>query len=149
MPQDVAIGSIRRDNRIEPADETPATPSAKTRSGPDLAAIDRDRIRQVLASSLAASTRRAYLGHWDAFKAWSERRGYEPVPAAPETPKQAVPLTATALVWGDIAAEADGSGRLAVHRSKNDQASAEAVQYLGPQAMRDLAAIKPPGLESG
>ena len=67
----------------------------------------------------AANTRRAYLGHWEAFQAWAERRGYTPAPAAPET----------------VAAQDDGSGRLTVRRSKTDQDGAGAVLYIGRQAM--------------
>ena len=49
-----------------------------------LAAADRARVRQALAVALAPSTRRVYLGHWDAFRAWTERHGYPDAPAAPE-----------------------------------------------------------------
>jgi len=51
---------------------------------------------------------------------------------------------AAVLTWGDIAEEADGSGRLAVRRAKNDQEARGALLYVGRQAMRDLAAIKSP-----
>ncbi len=51
---------------------------------------------------------------------------------------------AAVLTWGDIVEEADGTGRLAVHRAKNDQEAHGALLYLGRQAMRDLAAIKSP-----
>ena len=44
-----------------------------------------DRVRQALADALAPNTRRAYLGHWDAFRAWAEGHGYASAPAAPET----------------------------------------------------------------
>ena len=50
---------------------------------------------------------------------------------------------AAALTWADIAAEADGSGRLTVRRSKTDPAAQGAVMSLGPQALRDIAAIRP------
>ena len=48
-----------------------------------LSAADRDRVRKALAAALAPNTRRAYLGHWDAFRAWAERQGYASAPAAP------------------------------------------------------------------
>ena len=218
-----------------------------------LSTLDRDRVQRALSASLAPSTRRTYLGHWQAFEAWATARGYAPSPAAPGTvaahlahlaasagvstlrvrraaigaahramglpdpaaselvkralgglvrqlgdaPHQAAPLTAAALdairataclprsggrirarresatsarsrgladialcsvmrdallrrqeaaalAWGDIAGEADGSGRLTVRRAKNDQVATGTLLYLGRQAMRDLAAIKPP-----
>ena len=40
----------------------------------------------------------------------------------------------------DIAAKADGSGRLTVHRSKTDQEGRGTVLYLGEATMRRLAA---------
>ena len=213
-----------------------------------LSTLDRDRVQRALSASLAPSTRRAYLGHWQAFETWATARGYtaRPAgtvaahlaasagvstlrvrraaigaahramglsdPAASElvkralgglvrqlgaAPHQAAPLTAAALdairataclsrtggrirprhesaaaakrrgladialcsvmrdallrrqeaaslVWGDIAGEADGSGRLTVRRAKNDQEANGTLLYLGRQTMRDLAAIKPP-----
>ena len=45
--------------------------------------------------ALAASTRRAYLGHWAAFGDWCGRHGYAPAPAAAET--VAAHLTAMAF----------------------------------------------------
>ena len=45
-----------------------------------------------------------------------------------------------AVQVADIAAEADGSGRLTVHRSKTDQESKGAVLYIGEPTMRRLAA---------
>ena len=54
---------------------------------------------------------------------------------------------AAALTWGDIAEEDDGTGRLAVRRSKNDQQGNGAVLFLSRQTMRDLAVIKPPKVE--
>ena len=54
-----------------------------------------------------------------------------------------------ALTWADITRQEDGSGRLAVRRSKTDQEASGALLYLGPRAMRDLAAIKPPKSTSG
>lgn len=50
---------------------------------------------------------------------------------------------AAVLTWGDITVEADGSGRLTVRRAKNDQDSRGATLFLGRQAVRDLAEIKP------
>lgn len=227
-----------------------AIPESADASG-KLAAPDRTRVKRALAAALAANTRRAYLGHWNAFQVWAEERGYPAAPATPEAvaahlaalarkvgtstlkvrrvaigaahrtaglpdptatevvkrtlaglvrqaktvPRQAAPLTAEALAairstaglprvqaqtgrrerpatakarslvdvalcsvmrdgllrrseaaalrWGDIATEADGSGRLTIRHSKTDPAGIGAVQYLGKQAMRDLAAIRP------
>ena len=45
-----------------------------------------------------------------------------------------------AVQVADIAAEADGSGRLTVHRSKTDQEGRGAVLYVGESTMRRLAA---------
>lgn len=222
-------------------------------SASELSVADQDRVRRALAASFAASTRRAYLGHWQAFEEWARQSGYDSVPAMPETVaahlavmaetasastlrvrraaigathraaglpdptaselvkralgglvrqvgtdrRQARPLTAkglaairatasqsragggavrrrvetaesarrrglvdialcsvmrdallrreeaAALTWADIAWQEDGSGRLAVRRSKTDQEAAGALLYLGPRAMLDLAAIRP------
>ena len=61
-------------------------PQAVEASAPAaLAAADAERVRQALASALAESTRRAYLGHWAAFGAWCGENGYAPAPAAPQT----------------------------------------------------------------
>lgn len=218
-----------------------------------LSMADRNRLRKALSASLAARTRRAYLGHWKAFESWADEHGYDTLPAAPvivaahlahlapsasastlrvrraaigavhravelpdpaasevvkralgglvrqigTAPNQARPLTAkalaairataclrrtgggevrrrreseeaalhrglvdialcsvmrdallrreeaAALVWGDIAGEADGSGRLTIRRAKNDQEASGTLLYLGPRSMRDLAAIRP------
>jgi len=45
-----------------------------------------------------------------------------------------------AVQVADLAAEADGSGRLAVHRSKTDQEGEGAVLYVGPPAMQRVTA---------
>ena len=45
---------------------------------------------------------------------------------------------AAALAWGDIATEADGSGRVTLHRSKTDQEGEGAVVAITPAAMTDL-----------
>ncbi len=50
-----------------------------------LAARDAERVRRALASALAENTRRAYLGHWQAFSAWCAGNGYSPAPASAET----------------------------------------------------------------
>ena len=220
----------------------------------ELSVADRDRVRKALADAFAASTRRAYLSHWEAFEGWARERGHSPAPASPEAvaahladlartasastlrirrvaigaahraaqlqdptaaelvkrtlsglvrqvgshQRQASPLTeqgldairttarqrrvgggavrrrlesavaarrrglvdialcsvmrdallrreeAAALTWADVPRQEDGSGRLAVRRSKTDQESAGALLYLGPLAMRDLDAIRPP-----
>lgn len=52
---------------------------------------------------------------------------------------------AVAVQVADVAAEADGSGRLAVHRSKTDQEGAGAVLYVGAATMRRLAAWRDAG----
>ena len=49
---------------------------------------------------------------------------------------------AAALTWADVFEEADGSGRVAVRRSKTDQAAEGAVVAVTRQAMLDLARHK-------
>ena len=49
---------------------------------------------------------------------------------------------AVALTWGDIRIKQDGSGRLTIRRSKTDQEGEGAVQYLGPDAVEALEAIR-------
>lgn len=220
----------------------------------ELTVADQDRVKRALAASFAASTRRSYFSHWQAFEEWARESGYSPAPAAPETviahlaalaesvsastlrvrraaigaahraaglpdptaselvkralgglvrqvgshQRQARPLTergldairatacqrrvgggavrrrletaaaarrrglldialcavmrdallrreeAAALTWADITRQEDGSGRLAVRRSKTDQEAAGTLLYLGPRAMRDVDAIRPP-----
>lgn len=51
---------------------------------------------------------------------------------------------AAALTWGDIETQGDGSGCLAIRVSKSDPEGCGRVQYLGTEAMRDVAAIRPP-----
>lgn len=46
---------------------------------------DRERVQRALEGALSANTRRAYLGHWEAFRAWAAARGYEIAPPLPET----------------------------------------------------------------
>ena len=228
-------------------------------SDSELSVDDQDRVRRALAESLAASTRRAYLGHWQAFEKWARQNSYNSIPATPEAvaahlaivaetaststlrvrraaigaahrsadlsdptkseivkralgglvrrvgsnQRQARPLTenglaairamacrrrvavgavrrrvesaaaahrrglvdialcsvmrdallrreeAAALTWDDIAWQEDGSGRLAVRRSKTDQEATGALLYLGTRAMLDLAAIRPPNGTQG
>ena len=50
---------------------------------------------------------------------------------------------AAALRWGDVELLADGSGRLHLRQSKGDQEGLGTVLYLGPDAVRDLRAIRP------
>ena len=50
---------------------------------------------------------------------------------------------ASALRWGDLEFNADGSGRLHVPRSKTDQTAEGAVLYLGAAAEESLLAIRP------
>ena len=50
---------------------------------------------------------------------------------------------AAALTWGDIERAADGSGRLLIRRSKTDQGGAGTLQYLAPETMASLDAIRP------
>ena len=45
---------------------------------------------------------------------------------------------AAALLWGDIAAEPDGSGRLTIRRSKTDQTGESRIVAVTPAAMDDL-----------
>ena len=45
---------------------------------------------------------------------------------------------AAALLWGDIARDADGSGRITVRRSKTDREGEGAVVAVTPAAMADL-----------
>ena len=52
---------------------------------------------------------------------------------------------AAALKWGDIETLEDGSGDLTIRVSNSDPEGRGSVQYLGTEAMRDLAAIRPPG----
>ncbi len=49
---------------------------------------------------------------------------------------------AVALTWADITFKADGSGRLTIRRSKTDQEGEGAVQYLGPDAVEALEAMR-------
>ena len=49
---------------------------------------------------------------------------------------------ASALTWGDVAFQKDGTARLLVRRSKTDQESQGAILYLGPQATQDLLNIQ-------
>lgn len=51
---------------------------------------------------------------------------------------------AAALTWADVSREEDGSGRLALARSKTDQEGAGATLYLAPATMAALDAIRPP-----
>lgn len=46
--------------------------------------IDRERVEDALAASLASSTRYAYLGHWKAFKDWAIKQDYASAPATAE-----------------------------------------------------------------
>ena len=50
---------------------------------------------------------------------------------------------AAELRWGDVELLVDGSGRLHLRRSKTDQEGLGTVLYLGPDAVRDLLAIRP------
>lgn len=47
-----------------------------------------------------------------------------------------------ALRWGDISFKPDGSGRLTIRRSKTDQEGDGAVQYIGPETVEALEAIR-------
>ena len=51
---------------------------------------------------------------------------------------------AAALTWGDIKTQEDGTGCLAIRVTTSDPESSGNVQYLGAEAMLDLAAIRPP-----
>ena len=50
---------------------------------------------------------------------------------------------ATALVWDDLAWEDDGSGRLAVGKSKNDQIGHGSILYISPATMNYVARWRP------
>ena len=52
---------------------------------------------------------------------------------------------AAALTWGDVVRWDDGSGRIAVIRSKTDVEAAGAVVAITPAAMQALDAIRPEG----
>ena len=52
---------------------------------------------------------------------------------------------ASALRWGDVEAQEDGSARLHVRRSKTDPEAEGAVLYIGPDAAAALVAIMPEG----
>lgn len=49
---------------------------------------------------------------------------------------------AAALLWADIASEPDGSGRVAVRRSKTDQEGEGATVAITPAAMQDLEQLR-------
>ena len=50
---------------------------------------------------------------------------------------------AAALRWGDLELVEDGSGRIRIPESKNDQEAEGTVLYLGPAAVEALLAIGP------
>ena len=50
---------------------------------------------------------------------------------------------ASALTWGDLELQEDGSGRVRVARSKTDQTGRGTVLYLGPDAVSALLGIRP------
>ncbi len=52
---------------------------------------------------------------------------------------------AATLVWGDIAQESDGSGRITIRKSKTDQEREGVVVYASPQAMQDINRLRPAG----
>ena len=56
---------------------------------------------------------------------------------------------AAALTWGDVQRWDDGSGRLAVIRSKTDVEAAGAVVAITPAAMKVLDARRPAGVDNG
>ena len=88
-------------------------------------------------------------------------RGVETVQQAKERAKLDVALVAilsdaglrrseaTALTWGDVQRWDDGSGRIAVVRSKTDVEAQGAVVAITPAAMGALSAIRPPGVGGG
>ena len=49
---------------------------------------------------------------------------------------------ASVLVWDDIEAMADGSGRVTVRRSKTDQTAEGRVLFLGERTMSDLESLR-------
>ena len=50
---------------------------------------------------------------------------------------------AAALRWGDVEFRSDGSARITIRRSKNDQDGRGIIQFVGPPAAEALAAIRP------
>ena len=52
---------------------------------------------------------------------------------------------ASALRWGDVEIQEDGSARIHVRRSKTDPEAEGAVLYIGPDAAAALVAIMPEG----
>ena len=50
---------------------------------------------------------------------------------------------AAALTWADLSIEDDGTGRIAIRRSKTDQEAEGAVLFVGVQTVKDLLAIRP------
>lgn len=56
---------------------------------------------------------------------------------------------ASALVWDDIEAMADGSGRVTVRRSKTDQAAEGRVLFLSERTMSDLKVLRNQKSEQG
>ena len=93
-----------------------------------LAAPDLERVRRALATAFSASTRRAYLGHWKAFRAWAGERGYDCEPASPET--VAAHLATLAETAGVSALKVRRAAIGAVHRAAGlpDPAASELVK---------------------
>ena len=50
---------------------------------------------------------------------------------------------AAALRWGDVEFRSDGSARITIRRSKNDQDGRGIIQFAGPPAAEALGAIRP------
>ena len=50
---------------------------------------------------------------------------------------------AAALRWGDVEFRSDGSARVTIRRSKNDQDGRGIIQFVGPPAAEALGAIRP------
>ena len=107
-----------------------------------LAAPDADRVRKALAASLSENTRRAYLGHWRAFEAWCQAKGYQ---AAPATPEAGAAHRAAGL--GDPTAEELVKRALAglVREAAAPQRQALALDLAALAAIRATACSPPHG----
>jgi len=54
---------------------------------------------------------------------------------------------AAALTWSDVTLEEDGSARITIRVSKTDSEGVGAVQFIGPEAVADLKAIRGDAVE--
>lgn len=103
-------------------------PLAANPAPSELSAGDLERIREALADAFAASTRRAYLSNWDAFRSWAEGERLVSAPASPET--VAAHLARLANTVGPATLRIRRTAIGAVHRAAGlpDPASSELVK---------------------